>query len=268
MAKLGDGLHVTCGMTARLSFDVSVYDSNAFHPLHRHDELQLSLLLRGGVSETVGPRTETGRALSVVSKDSGLFHADQFHSDGAKIARLSVPYSMMNDFLEPGRWINDWRWTHDPRIARPFLALLRRAKTSSLRSFPSDDPDVTDLFAAFSARSRATNAGAPPQWLKLAMTDLLETWSSGTTVRDVARRASVHPVYLARCVRRWYGTTLGDELRRLRFSASIAMLTGSPAKVSTIAHRSGFADEPHLCRRTKELLGLTPRGLRTLIREA
>jgi AraC family transcriptional regulator len=252
-------------MTARLHFDVSVYtESNPF-PQHRHDELQLSMILSGGVSETVGGRTETGRALSIVSKDSGVFHADQFHREGAKIARLSMRHSIMNDLVEPGRAITDWNWTHDPRVARPFLSLLRRAKSESLRSFGLTDPDVTDLLAAFSARPANGNAGAAPAWLREVMNELRGSWNAGTAVKDVARRAGVHPVYLARCVRRWYGTTVGDELRRLRLGASIAMLTSSQSTVSTVAHCGGYSDEPHFCRSTQNTLGLTPRRLRQLV---
>ena len=252
-------------MTARLHFDVSVYTESHPFPQHRHDELQLSMILRGGVLETVGGRTEIGRALSIVSKDSGVFHADQFHREGAKIARLSMRYSIMNNLVDPGRSITDWRWTHDPRAARPFLSLVRRAKTESLRSFGLADPDVTDLLAAFSAKQANGNAGGAPAWLREVMTELRETWNAGIAVKDVARRAGVHPVYLARCVRRWYGTTVGDELRRLRFGASIAMLTGGQSTVSTVAHRGGYSDEPHFCRSTQSTLGLTPRRLRQLV---
>jgi AraC family transcriptional regulator len=99
------------------------------------------------------------------------------------------------------------------------------------------------------------------------MTELRETWTVETTVKDVARRAGVHPVYLARCVRRWYDTTLGDELRKLRLAASIAMLTGGRSTVSAIAHEAGYSDEPHYCRSTRDLLGLTPRRLRSLVAE-
>jgi AraC-like DNA-binding protein len=252
-------------MTVRLQFDVSVYYADQPFPRHRHEELQLSLILRGGVSETVGPCAEIGRALSVVSKDSGLFHADQFHHEGAKIARLSMQRSIMNDLLEPDRRVDDWRWTHDPRVARPFLSLVRRAKVDSLRFFDVDDADVTDLFAAFSARPVTTEPGSPPAWLREVMTELRESWNAAITVGDVARRAGVHQVYLARCIRRWYGTTLGDELRRLRLAASVAMLTNGRSSVASIAHRTGYSDEPHLCRTTRDLLGLTPRRLRSLV---
>ena len=254
------------GCTAgELHFDVSVYSGDAPYPRHRHDELQLSLILRGAVSETSCGRNEIGRALSIVSKDSGLYHADDFPPEGAKIARLSLPDAIINDLLDDRHRIDGWKWTHDPRIARPFLSLVRRARDHSQKSFAACDPDVIDLLAAFSARTPARDGGKPPAWLRQTITELRHTWQPGMKVRDVARRAGVHPVYLARCVRRWYGTGIGDELRRLRLTAAVAMLTSDESTVSSIAHGSGYSDEPHLCRATHEMLGVTPRRLRSLV---
>jgi AraC family transcriptional regulator len=250
---------------ANLLFDVSVYSDDMPYPRHRHDELQLSLILRGAVSETVCGRNEIGRALSVVSKDSGLYHADDFPPEGAKIARLSLPHAIMNDLLDDDRRIDGWKWTHDPHIARPFLSLVRRARDHSVKSFAACDPDVTDLLAIFTARRPAGQPGEPPDWLRQTMTELRDAWHPDMTVSDVARRAGVHPVYLARCVRRWYGTGLGDELRRLRLASAVAALTGDKTTVSSIAHASGYSDEPHLCRSTHQILGMTPRRLRSLV---
>jgi AraC-like DNA-binding protein len=253
------------GTTANLHFDVSVYSGGVPYPRHRHDELQLSLILRGAVSETVRGLNEIGRALSVVSKDSGLYHADDFPREGAKIARLSLPKAIMNDLLDGDRRIDGWKWTHDPRIARPFLSLVRRAKDQSLKSFAACDPDVIDLLAAFTARAPARDPGEPPAWLRQTMTDLRDTWRPGMKVSDVAHRAGVHPVYLARCVRRWYGTGIGNELRRLRLASTVAMLTQGKPTVSSIAHANGYSDEPHFCRATHQMLGMTPRRLRSLV---
>ena len=252
--------------TARdLHFDVSVYSANMPYPRHRHDELQFSLILRGAVSETACGRNEIGRALSLVSKDSGLYHADDFSREGAKIARLSLPHAIMNDLLDDDRRIDGWKWTHDPRIARPFLLLIRRAKEHCVKSFSAFDPDVTDLLSAFTARATTRDSGEPPAWLRQTMMELRDTWHPEIIVSDVARSAGVHPVYLARCVRRWYGTSIGDELRRLRFASAVARLAGDSSTVSSIAHGNGYSDEPHLCRTARQTLGMTPRQLRSLV---
>jgi AraC family transcriptional regulator len=86
-------------------------------------------------------------------------------------------------------------------------------------------------------------------------------------VADVARRAGVHPVYLARCVRRWYRTGVAEELRRLRVRSAAAGLAESSRTVSDLAHDNGFADEAHLCRTFRRATGIPPGAFRSLLRE-
>ena len=98
------------------------------------------------------------------------------------------------------------------------------------------------------------------------MESMRAEWHPALSVADVARRAGVHPVYLARCVRRWYGVGLGEELRRIRLNAAAQALAGSEETVSRIAHAHGFADESHLSREFARATGSTPGRFRRLVR--
>jgi AraC family transcriptional regulator len=253
-------------MAITLSFHADAYQAGTRHPPHSHDALHMSLVLGGRVAETVGSVTEYAGALSVVVKDAGVVHADSFGTAGAKLARLILPFGTIGTLVDdPGRSA-DWRWTHDARVANPFLRLVHRAK-GGVRSFDADDPDLLDLLAAFTARPAPLTRGRPPAWLEQTMSDLRSSWHPGLTVADVARRAGVHPVYLARTVRRWFGTGVGEEIRRLRIRSAAAQIAENCGTVSTVAHSRGFSDEPHLCREFLRSLGTTPGRYRTLVRE-
>ena len=249
---------------AVLFFDVSTYESGIRHAPHQHDELQLSLVLRGRLRETVGSKTELAGALSVVAKDSGVMHSDDFGPETPRVARLSLRDGTLASLLDDASRAESWRWTHDPRVANPFLRLVKRARESGARAFDSADPDVVDLLALFTARV-STARGAPPSWLAQTVDEIRSSWQPALTVRDIARKAGVHPVYLARCVRRWYGTGVAEELRRARIRAAAAALASTPETVSTVAHRHGYSDEAHLCREVGRSLGLTPRRYRLLV---
>jgi len=251
-------------MTPPLAFDVSDYSKGTRHEPHEHEELQLSIVLKGSVSETVGAASEYGSALSVVAKDPGLVHANEFGNAGAKIARLSLRFALFSQLVEDHTRAFDWRWTHDPRVAKPFVRLVCRAYTEGVRSFDAHDPDVLDLLAAFTARPAQTK-GEPPAWLVETVRHLHESWQPGLRVADVAQRAGVHPVYLARCVRRWYGRGVAEELRQLRMRSATNALAQNKETVSRIAHAFGFADEPHLCREFRQTLGVTPRRYRSIL---
>lgn len=251
-------------MPATLTFHAAGYRPGTRHLPHEHDELHLSLVLSGRVAETVGRVTELASALSVVAKDTGVIHANDFGAAGARIAQLGLPRGTIGALVDDPSRSAGWRWTHDTRVARPFLRLVHRASEGAA-AFAADDPDVLDLLAAFTARPAVTPRGRPPAWLERTMRDLRESWYPGLRVTDVARRAGVHPVYLARSVRRWLGIGVGEELRRLRLRSAAAAMLERDRTVSEVAHAGGFADEPHLCREFRYATGITPGRYRALV---
>jgi AraC family transcriptional regulator len=240
-------------------FDATSYRGHLHHPRHAHGELQISLVLRGSLAETVRGATEFAGPLSIVVKDPGVEHEDRFGPDGAALVRLRIRRSMA-DLLDDPRRVIPWSWSHAPGVAAPFIRIARRERAS----FAADDADVTDLLASLTAREAPLTA--PPEWLVRTMTDLRSGWNPSLSVTDVARAADVHPVYLARCVRRWYGVGLAEELRRIRLTTAARGLAEGDATVSRVAHVQGFADEPHLCRAFHQSTGVTPASFRRLVR--
>jgi AraC family transcriptional regulator len=248
-----------------LDLAVSTYQDGTRQRPHSHDELHFSLVLSGRVSEDVGRVTEYGSPLSVVAKDSGVVHANSFDPLGCRMARISLKGGTLGALLDDMKRGQSWRWTHDARVARPFLRLVHRA-TLGVKSIQSDDADLVDLLAAFTARPVDSYQGAPPVWLSDTIEGLHNGWVPGTTVADIAQRAGVHPVYLARCARRWYGHGIAEEMRRVRIKAASAAIAAEEATISSIAHTMGFADEPHLCREFARTTGVAPGRYRQLLR--
>jgi AraC family transcriptional regulator len=248
-----------------LSFHAGAYAGGLHQPAHRHDDLHLSLVMRGRIAETVGGATEYAGALSVVAKDPGVVHADRFGPEGAAVARLSLPGGGVGDLIESQQRAFPWRWAHDLAVATPFVRLVHRAGGTDT-SFDAADTDVVDLLAALTARPVSDTKGAPPRWLVLAIERLREEWRPRMRVAEVARDAGVHPVYLARCARRWYGVGIAELMRRERMRAATAGIATAAESVSAVAHGTGFADEAHLCREFRRATGTTPGRFRTLVR--
>jgi AraC family transcriptional regulator len=253
------------GRRARvLGFSADMYAPDTRHHPHQHDELHFSLVLKGVVAETVGGTTEVATALSVVGKDAGVVHANDFGRGGATLARLTLDRGTIGDLIDDPSRSPGWRWTHDPRVAGPFLRLVRRANGQRVDYGPSD-PDVVDLLAAFTARPATATRGTAPAWLVQVMREIREGWQPCLTVPSVARRAGVHPVYLARCVRRWFGTGLGEELRRQRLRAAAAHIAATRLTISDVAHAGGYSDEPHLNREFSAVTGISPGRFRAMV---
>jgi AraC family transcriptional regulator len=226
--------------------------------------MHLSLVLSGHVAETVAGVTEQGSALSVVAKDAGVVHADDFGL-GARLARLTLPGGTLQELLDDPSRCSGWTWTHNSSVAKPYLRLVCRSSAGA-SAFSSEDEDILDLLAALTARPAAPARGAAPAWLREIIAEIRDGWRPGDRVAAVAHGAGVHPVYLARCVRRWYRCTLGEELRRARLRLASAAVADSTHTISEVAHAHGFSDEAHLCRHFQQRVGMTPGRYRRLVR--
>ncbi|HEX6053235.1 MAG TPA: AraC family transcriptional regulator [Gemmatimonadaceae bacterium] len=250
-------------MPTTLRFDVCEYAPGR-QPAHDHDEVHLSIVLRGSVTETVGARTEQGGPLSVVVKDRGVRHANQFGQGGATLARLSL-VAGVSDLLDDPRRVVEWCWTHNQTAVASFLRVIVRQRGLG-QDVPVHDADVVDLLSALSARPVDCRRRDPPRWLVDVLGWLNAEWHPALTVADAAAYARVHPVYLARCVRRWFGHSVGDELRRLRLGAAAQRVAFRDEGLSRVALDAGYADQAHFCREFRRATGLRPSAYRDAIR--
>lgn len=248
-------------MSAPLTLHRASYTGALVQPPHQHDALQLSMVLTGGVEETVGGVTHTGAPLHIAVKDAGVAHANRWAPGGARLVRLEAHGQSLAQLTgTPEAPV--WRWRFDPPAIRAFLRLTARNAESTASTNCSD---TVDLLAALVARPDACAHGVPPRWLVEVIEQLTAEWTPQLDTATLASRAGVHPVYLARCVRRWYGVSVGDLLRRERLRHVVARLAHSRERLAIVAYHCGFADEAHCVRSVRQALGTTPAALRTAL---
>jgi hypothetical protein len=116
------------------------YSAGELHRRHAHDELQISILLRGAMSEEVNGVAYAGCAGDVVVKPAGTMHADAF--EPARIICIDAdPRLFERDLLPRYGW------------SRGGVVLLAAMRV--VRSFMSGEAaadDVADLLAALPSR--------------------------------------------------------------------------------------------------------------------
>jgi AraC family transcriptional regulator len=248
-------------MVPTLALEQTVYAGALVQPTHHHDALQLSMLLNGGVEETVAGVCHVGAPLHISVKDAGVDHDNRWAPGGARLIRLEASNETLAN-LTACDSAPSWRWRFDPVAIRAFLRLTTTSTSADRVTVDASDPDCSDLLAALVARPVTKTVGAPPVWLVEVVRSVEATWSPQLGTQALARSANVHPVYLARCVRRWYGVSVGDLLRCERLRRTVALLANARDRVALVAHQQGFADEAHCTRTIRAALGVTPAALR------
>jgi AraC family transcriptional regulator len=239
------------------------YEPHLLQSRHAHAETTITLVLSGSLRETVGRTQEIARALSVVVKPGDTEHADQFGDRGARTVQIGLAERDASALREWEPSTRTWRWTHAGPAVPAFVRLF-----ALLRARPRDDAlverGVADVLASL-REIRDDSHQIPPMWLRRVREEIEDTgW--GVRVRHLAANAGVHPVYLARQFRRFFGSSVVSHRQRQRVRRAAELIASSSLPLSTIALQAGFADQSHLNRSFRAGTGLTPGAYAGFIR--
>ena len=233
------------------------YSAGARLPPHVHDRDSITLVLRGDLVEGSERGEEQAAALSVVAKPAGFEHENVFGPAGAQTLQIELP-------RDRRRWTASampaasTRWEHAGPACRALLGLLALLDRATPR--PADGADDELVHNALARLSFAPASDAPPPPWLVAVRHTLE--GESTSVAALARRAGVHPVYLARRFRAHYGVSPAAYRARLRVQRAARVLLEAEGPLVTVALDAGYYDQPHMNRQIRAVTGLTPRALR------
>lgn len=239
------------------------YRPHLLQPRHAHAETTVTLVVAGSLRETVGRTQEVAHALSIVVKPGDTEHADQFGDQGTRTVQIGLTADEAMSLREWEPAARQWRWMHAGPAVPAFLRLL-----SFVRQRAHDDVllerAVTDVLSSL-RELRDDRRHDPPGWLARVREEMDDV-GAGVRVRDVAARAGVHPVYLARQFRRYFGSSVVSYLQRRRVTRAADLIASSSLPLSMVAFQAGFADQSHLNRSFRAGTGFTPGAYAGFIR--
>ena len=239
--------------------------SSEIQPRHSHAETTVTILLAGQLREQVGSLEEIARPLSIVVKPRDTEHANEFGA-GVRTLQIKLSPDASASLESADKSFREWRWQHAGPAVPAFLRVLKVLRAPSDEDCRADQLEEAafDALASLTLEPGETCRGAAPRWL-VEIKETLDDSMRPPSVKQLATRAGVHSVYLARQFRRWFGHSITEHLARRRLQR-VAGLMGCPDKpLSVVAYESGFADQSHMCRFLSRETGLTPKAYRALV---
>jgi AraC family transcriptional regulator len=227
-------------------------------PRHEHELAYVTVVLEGGYSEGHLHGVTELHPFTAIFNPSGVTHTSGIGNTGSRLFTIECPTPLLDtlDLRLPPSPVVD-RGTGD--VLWPSLRIF-----SAFRRQDADplvlECQALELLGALTGR-KADNAAAP-RWLRRVKDRLHARFQERTRVCDLAAEAGVHPVHLARTFRARVGRGVGDYVQRLRVRAACEQLRDRHASLAGVAADCGFADQSHLTRTFKRILGATPGGFR------
>ena len=224
-------------------------------PLHYHERACLSVMLAGSFTEHIAGRVIECQEAGVLLKPAGEPHRDDFAGSMQIIVepdeyagiRMGERASLFEE-ISYGR--NMIASAIGGRIARE-LENHDAFTTLSVVGL------TLELLAFVLRAGRGPASVTIPDWLA-QVRERLDEPGPVPDLQQLSTGAQVHPAYLARMFRRFYGVSLGQYARHVRLQWVAQRLVGSEESLATIAFRAGFADQSHLTRAFRTQFGVTP----------
>lgn len=223
---------------------------------HAHEGLHLCAILSGAFRESIGKSSSVATSgMLRISPSSS--HNIRFGPEGARCLLIEVGEEDTAALRRPPRaseFLDD-----------PWLTQLALGLEQSLSVRPREDTSrdlVLEILAQVARRVDGRLVGPPPHWLAASRDRLADEWMRPPSAQDLALAAGVHRVHLVRSFRDHFGCTIGEYVRRRRVSRATHLLLSTDLPLTRVALDCGFADQAHLTRVLRRVIGDTPLALR------
>jgi AraC family transcriptional regulator len=235
-------------------------------PEHTHESAYFGLLLEGGYTERFTERATEYGPFTLGFHPPNFTHVDEIGACGSRMFCIEVRdsfWSRLREFLTAPKFTPDLCGAETTWLG---LRLYRAFKKGTANSL-----EIEELAAQMVERcgqgSVATESGTPV-WLERAMELLRASFRNQITLEGIAREVGVHPIHLSRVFRKKYRCTMGEHINRLRIQFVCAEFSRGWPALDALALDAGFADQSHMGRVFRSVVGGTPAQMREFLHNA
>ena len=236
-------------------------------PRHTHQAPHFILVTQGLYVTEAHNQNGICAPGTLIFNPAGTTHRDCFRSKKGKFLSISVAdlASRLLDRASPVSTIISGRG-----IRLPHYSLIGAGIAHELRLRLQSSSLVLEglgfeLIGCSSGTEERTVSCVPPPWLMQAKEMVEDCACNDLYVGDLALAAGVHPVYLARAYRRYFGYSPGEHVRYCRLLRVQELLSKTHLPLAQIALQCGFSDQSQMTRSFSTYFGMPPAQYRRML---
>lgn len=226
--------------------------------MHYHENPYLSLLINGQYQEIGEDKPVSINPGHVLFRPEKLHHSNIFGSSGGRCLNIEWEPTLFDRYeIKPAP-------AHMAIYSPGTLDHLDQALYCFMNGADSFLPE--EYLLNWLSKDQAVQVPSRLGWLSRLKAILDHEMEDRHTIRSLADRLFLHPMYLARAFKEKEGLTIGEYQLRARIKHAVNLLYTTNKPVSDIAYASGFTDAAHFIRSFRLHYQVTPRKFRLALK--
>lgn len=241
----------------RFILEQSVYPPGLYMSPHKDELSRISIILDGELQELTDSDAFKATPGSLVIKPNHVEHENIFGNSPVK----TISISFYDDLLLTGKF-NKWQWINHPKVNILGIRLwtgMQRAKTEK------EAMNCVDGFFTALAVLKYDATGKTIFWQEQLRALLEKGLSEPERIETLAKKISLHRVYLARAFKNKYGVSPVEFRKYTKMAAALLDLSRTQKSLAAIAFDAGFSDQSHMTRELKMHTGCSPLEFRKMM---
>jgi len=243
------------------------YAAGAKHSLHGNEQALLVFVEKGGYAKTVGTDELACTKDALLFVPAQRLQADVFGATETTCLIVDFGSGFLSRVLNSGAAIGKELLLSGAEFTAAGIQLAEEFKQRDSVSALVVESLLLQILAHGFRVHNSSLRPMVPSWLLTTKDILRDCFPESLTMEGIASEIGVHPVHLSREFRRFFKTTPGNYLRRVRVDFAAIQLTETTRPLSDIAMAAGFADQAHFSRTFRRLTKLSPSEFRRLARK-
>ena len=235
-------------------------------PVHTHESAYFGMLLDGGYTERFTQRATEYGPLTLGFHPPSLTHEDEIAPCGSRMFCIEVRdtfWQRTKNLLTKPKFTPDLCGRETTWLG---LKLYRAFSAGKLDALQMEE--ICGEMLQGCAQVNQREEKSVPAWLGRAVDLLHGTFRTQVTLDAIALELNLQPIHLARVFRKRHGCTMGEYVNRLRVQFVCARMSQGWPALDELALEAGFADQSHMGRVFKSMVGETPARCRKFLHNA
>ncbi|TJY38047.1 helix-turn-helix domain-containing protein [Pontimicrobium aquaticum] len=103
-----------------------------------------------------------------------------------------------------------------------------------------------------------------PLWVNKVKEIIHDQFAEKITLQYLSKQTNIHPAHISRDFPKYFDTTLGNYIRKVKIEHSVTLLIKSES-LTNIAYQCGFSDQSHFIRCFKSTYNMTPNKFKSIL---